>query len=705
MKSHSIKRWICLVVAVLVVAGCDIDNPFNIDAAQACGEARSNVNGAWQMADVASCPPPTWSGAMAPMTIDGRPTLILFGGVRYTGPDKDEKGVSDTWMWDGSSWTQLHPTVSPPALYDESMVYDPVHGQIVLFGGTNTSGQGVDLTYTFDGHNWTDRTDYGDVHTNAHTPPARRNTMMAFDASDGGVVVFGGKLDDGALTNSVWLWNGATWSILMPASACDANAVPCSRDYGGLAPDPATHGVVLFGGSDVTGTALANETWVFHAGGWTKKVPAHSPGARSLAAFAPLDDNTDLLFGGDADNAGQTWSWDGTDWTSVPLCTSGSSCAAPGGVIRAQMGVLGATSGRPARMVIFGGTGIEKNSRDSERHIFDVNDETWSYEPAIASGGSADWLKLQSQGPAGTARPSGRSEASLATFVNESTGAFEAVLFGGTPSAGGGPLGDTWLWNGTSWSLIGADGTGPPARSSAAVAWDNISNNVVLFGGKDGSNNTLSDTWIFNPSTLAWSQVTGLTTSPPARRQAAMATDVPDLGVLLFGGGNSSGTLSDTWVWSGLDRTWTQRSVSGPSNRSEAVMGLAPDGSGGYGVVLFGGINLSGTLDDTWTWDGSAWTARSPSTHPSARDESAMASLDDEAVLFGGISSGGSDLADTWEWNGTGWREVTPAVSPPARSRSVATGAQTSASDTSVNVLLFGGSPSSVDNDTWRFEP
>ena len=35
-------------------------------------------------------------------------------------------------------------------------------------------------------------------------------------------------------------------------------------------------------------------------------------------------------------------------------------------------------------------------------------------------------------------------------------------------------------------------------------------------------------------------------------------------------------------------------------------------------VVLFGGQGRSGSLGDTWTWDGSAWTQAHPSTSPPA---------------------------------------------------------------------------------------
>jgi len=33
-------------------------------------------------------------------------------------------------------------------------------------------------------------------------------------------------------------------------------------------------------------------------------------------------------------------------------------------------------------------------------------------------------------------------------------------------------------------------------------------------------------------------------------------------------------------------------------------------------IVLFGGIGAAGVLDDTWTWNGAAWTAVSGSARP-----------------------------------------------------------------------------------------
>jgi hypothetical protein len=57
-------------------------------------------------------------------------------------------------------------------------------------------------------------------------------------------------------------------------------------------------------------------------------------------------------------------------------------------------------------------------------------------------------------------------------------------------------------------------------------------------------------------------------------------------------------------------------------------------------VVLFGGNASGGTVDDTWTWDGSDWTRQSPTHRPVARYLHGMAydasGLVGHAVLFGG---------------------------------------------------------------------
>src|SRR2546427_652082 len=69
------------------------------------------------------------------------------------------------------------------------------------------------------------------------------------------------------------------------------------------------------------------------------------------------------------------------------------------------------------------------------------------------------------------------------------------VLFGGSGASG--PLGDTWEWDGTSWSQVPS--SGPSVRSGHAMAYDTVRGHVVLFGGTLGHSGVyFGDTWQWN---------------------------------------------------------------------------------------------------------------------------------------------------------------------------------------------------------------
>ena len=105
-------------------------------------------------------------------------------------------------------------------------------------------------------------------------------------------------------------------------------------------------------------------------------------------------------------------------------------------------------------------------------------------------------------------------------------------------------------------------------------------------------------------------------------------------------------------------------------------------------------------LADTWEWDGTTWTDRTPATSPPARAEGGMIydRYRKRIVLFGGAPSG-AFLADTWEYDGTTWTEVTPAASPSGRAR-FAVGYDSRARA----MLIFGGYSGSTLDETWAFD-
>jgi hypothetical protein len=77
--------------------------------------------------------------------------LVMFGGIDH----------NDTWVSTGGNWTQLHPAHSPPDLTSDGpypgMAYDASTGQVVLFGGMTNSGVTVNTTWTWNGTDWTKR--------------------------------------------------------------------------------------------------------------------------------------------------------------------------------------------------------------------------------------------------------------------------------------------------------------------------------------------------------------------------------------------------------------------------------------------------------------------------------------------------------------------------------------------------------------------
>jgi hypothetical protein len=149
------------------------------------------------------------------------------------------------------------------------------------------------------------------------------------------------------------------------------------------------------------------------------------------------------------------------------------------------------------------------------------------------------------------------------------------------------------------------------------MAYDALRDRTILFGGRNAAGAPLGDTWIWNGS--SWFPGPP---GPPARFDHAMAYDPVRGVVVLFGGQAGGQKLGDTWEWNGA--AWTQRSTTGPSARSGAA--LSEFGSACGGVLLFGGRNAAGTLQqDHWFWNGASWTPGSAAgPQPSARENARM---------------------------------------------------------------------------------
>src|SRR2546422_7133759 len=83
----------------------------------------------------------------------------------------------------------------------------------------------------------------------------------------------------------------------------------------GMAYDAARGQVVLFGGC--CAGDLLGDTWTWDGIDWTQRTPAHAPSARFATMAYDAARGQVVLFGGlyNGTSFDDTWTWDGTDWT------------------------------------------------------------------------------------------------------------------------------------------------------------------------------------------------------------------------------------------------------------------------------------------------------------------------------------------------------------------------------------------------------
>jgi N-acetylneuraminic acid mutarotase len=256
----------------------------------------------------ATAPPARESHAMIydPITAQS----ILFGGWN------DQGDYNDTWAFDSltETWTELTPSSAPAARAYHSMVYDPVGGRAILFGGADDSGTYFEDTWAYDpvADDWAELSPSGG-------PSARDAHAMAFDSTDGWVILFGGW-DDNANFNDTWAYDPVfnTWTDMNPFGGA-----PSPRDSHAMAYDPSTDRVILFGGYD--GQTRFADTWAYDPikNKWTELRPAGAvPPGRSGHKMV-YDSNTGkiVMFGGYDGNfgLGDTWEYDPAKntWTEL----------------------------------------------------------------------------------------------------------------------------------------------------------------------------------------------------------------------------------------------------------------------------------------------------------------------------------------------------------------------------------------------------
>jgi cysteine-rich repeat protein len=458
-----------------------------------------------------------------------RQRVVLFGGYKSANGEL----FNDTWEYDGTAWTQLTPTTSPPPRWYATMTYDSTRGVVVMHGGA--AAFLYSDTWELANGEWTQR-----VAHSATSPLRRYGATLAFLPSKNRSVLVGGQLPSGYFATDTWEYTAGTWtqvttSVVPPGRVFTSMTLDAQRNVlvlvggitdtlnGGVLDDvweygqtgwvrvtprfapPAMIGpaaaldtkrgeLVMFGGSATNVGALA-ETWIFN-GTWNARAPSTSPPARYGAAMT-YDAARDrvVMFGGHPGALADVWEWDGTNWMPGP--------AGPPGCGRASLVF------DPERRVnvLFGGVVA---ADVGVGNTWELANGTWTQ--TIASGA-----------PVGNGAYDSRRHGVVAVTL----------------------AGETWLYRDGAWSSLGG---GAPRRHQAMFATDPQRGRVVMAGGVDAvSLEYSSEIWELGDDDQ-WRRLS-VEGAIPGRHFGTVASRPGAPGLALFGGSGSTLYLNDTWLF------------------------------------------------------------------------------------------------------------------------------------------------------------
>jgi galactose oxidase-like protein len=570
----------------------------------------------------------------------------------------------------------------------------------------------------------------------ANNPSPRTAARMAFDEQESVGVMFGGRGPlDGATqlvhdSDETWFWIGNRWVQNFPMNH------PQARNSHAMVYDTKRQRIVLFGGRTETNVfkgdpTLRNDTWVWQNGDWATLAPAAAPSLRYSPGMAyDIANDRVVLFGGldvdandDPKSVFDTWEFDGTNWAQVGA--SGQPTVAKP--------VLAYDAERKEIIMM----GIDPTTFAGLMYRYDSTAKTWA--------------KL--------------TPAAMPACVNEGYMVFQPwnktlAFMGGICTTGTSPLDEVYEWNGSTWTKITTSNANVRAYAQA-VAYDSARQNVVLFGGSNlGATDVRSDVATYARG--AW-RFPNTVVRPSPRSLSGFQSDPVSGTVWLFGGLLETGTgfVDDFWGYRGQqffpltidqgpgggcttpltaydsDRARLVLSCSGstvfewdsaaftwksitltkvPSARRFANMVYDRKLKK---TVMFGGYSDTGNyLNETWTWDGTAWTQVKTKTSEAPNNRGLMAMwydpLAEKTIVYGGLGRPNLNqnitrYSDMWSFDGTKWTKLSVTQTPGERF-----GAMTAIDPTSNKVLLFGGILTDHTdeknlaliyvNDTWQWD-
>ena len=303
--------------------------------------------------------------------------IILYGGV--TVPGDPNSWDFNTWSYDFNEniWTKLSTEGKPYSCVTGSLVYDTESDVIITYGGIRKDHVGSNQTWIFDYNvnKW--------INSKPLTcPDYRHGNKLAYDSESDVVVLFGGRSHEDFNPYGITIDYNDTWAYDYNANIW-VNSTPALNPAGRIAHamtyDSESDKVIVFGGADFSAQLFTSgdkpylaETWAYdyNTNTWENLTTSEGPDSRIESSMV-YDSESDkcILYGGwhhmfEGKYGDETWAYDynTNTWEQMDLEGNGPW----------RFGPKMSYDSESDRIVMFGGS--------LESSVFDVTDETWSYD-------------------------------------------------------------------------------------------------------------------------------------------------------------------------------------------------------------------------------------------------------------------------------------------------------------------------------------
>ncbi len=627
---------------MLIGGGCDSSMPvlyFNDFFAL---DVRGNFAGRWHNLRICDDFPALVGLAAAFDTENFR--MLVFGGS--AGNTDFRQSTFSLYQYPLNvpcGYDAVESSPKPDAVSHAAMVAMTRPGKILLFGGVGSNSVDSDATWLY-GVNESESTAWSEGGLGTGTrPSARQGHSLVYSPIQNRAYLFGGSAS-GTPSEEVHIYNPDmdSWNP-QPTSGASK---PSARFGHSAAYDSFQDAMVLLGGD--SGTLVLGDVWVLPFGAaspqWRSilvSLPLGSQRKYHSAVFDPVRRRT-IIFGGEG--SGGVLKNDLAELTTAGSLGTWKTLKPDGTLPPALAGHTAWYDCANRRMIVLGGRTATGLNASVYALYLDGDDGIWTTLPAagesvaarahaqgawngtkqefVVFGGegttpqkSSDHLTIVPPEPepdmsaskltvAGIAPP---ALAGHSAAYNRTTD--EIIFFGGNDGSKcvntvhvlsniSNPGSETW-------TTLTTSGTGPPAVEGALADYDAVNNRLVVFGGFDGSacNN---DIHALDLGTLSWSLVSPTGGSSPAERAYCAGAMNIVMGQLnVFGGETAAGApLGDLWRFDMSTNLWTEIAISNPVSPPDAPPARSRAAFCtfwvGMGIYMYGGKGASGNLSDAW---------------------------------------------------------------------------------------------------------